>query len=127
MQQILVFFPTFLTKLLVAVEIPDAWFKKFNAVLSAVRIVFVFAKISAITLFFLIDLPSLILDLKIDSLPINLNACLQNAIPAITPFCFAIIFALIFLLLNFIYLVVMSPIGLRSSSKAFFTTEIIYF
>ena len=41
------------TKLLVIVAIPDAWFKKFKAVLSAVSIVFVFAKISAITLFFL--------------------------------------------------------------------------
>ena len=62
-QQILVFF-LLLTKLLVAVEIPDAWFKKFKAVLSAVRIVFVFAKISAITLFF-INFPSFIFDLKL--------------------------------------------------------------
>ena len=51
-QQIFVFFPAFSTKLFVIVAIPDAWFKKFKAVLSAVSIVFVFAKISAITLFF---------------------------------------------------------------------------
>ena len=125
-QQILVFLPTLLTKLLVVVAIPEAWFKKFKAVLSAVSIVFVFAKISAITLFFLINLPSFILDLKIDSFPINLNACLQNSIPAITPFCLAIILAVIFLLLNFTSLVVISPIGLRSSFKAFLTTEFIY-
>ena len=107
-------------------EYPEAWFKKFKAVLSAVSMVFVFAKISAITLFFLINLPSFILDLKIDSFPINLNACLQNSIPAITPFCLAIILAVIFLLLNFTSLVVISPIGLRSSFKAFLTTELIY-
>ena len=127
MQQILVFFPTFLTKLFVVVAIPDAWFKKLSAVLSAVRIVFLFAIISAIILFFFIDLPSFIFDLNNVSFPISLNACLQKSIPATTPFCLAIILAFIFLLFNSISLVVISPIGLRSSSKAFLTTELIYF
>ena len=52
-QQIFIFFPTFFTNLFVSVEIPDEWLRKFNAVLSAIKIVLVFAFTSAITLFFL--------------------------------------------------------------------------
>ena len=95
--------------------IPEAWFKKFKAVLSAIKIVFVLAFISAIILFFLILDPSLTLLMKIDSLPTSLKAALQKSKPAITPFCFAIIFALIFLFLKLISFVVISPFGLRSS------------
>ena len=51
-QQILVFLLIFFTNWLVIVAIPEAWLRKFKAVLSAVKIVFVLALIYAITLFF---------------------------------------------------------------------------
>ena len=51
-QHILVFLLVFFTNLLVNVAIPEAWLRKFKAVLSAVKIVFVLAFIIAITLFF---------------------------------------------------------------------------
>ena len=74
--------------------------KEFKAVLSAIKIVFVLAFISAITLFFLTLDPSLTLLIKIVSLPTSLKAALQKSKPAIIPFCFAIIFALVFLFLK---------------------------
>ena len=71
--------------------------------------------------------PSFTFALKLDSLPINLKAALQKFIPAIIPFCLAIIFAFDFLFLKLIKFVVISPLGFKSSSKAFLTTELIYF
>ena len=100
---------------------PDAWLRKFKPVLSAIKIVFVLALISAITLFFLTLEPSLTLLIKITSLPTSLKAVLQKSNPAIIPFCFAIILALAFLFLKLIKFVVISPSGFRSSSKAFLT------
>ena len=80
-----------------------------------------------IILFFLIFDPSFTLIKKIASLSINLNAALQKFIPATTPFCLAIIFAFDFLFLRLIKLVVISPLGFKSSSKAFLTIRLIYF
>ena len=125
MQQILVFLLTFWTNWLVDEAIPEAWFKKFKAVLSAIKIVFVLAFISAITLFFLTLEPSLTLLIKIVSLPTSLKAALQKSNPAIIPFWFAIIWTLAFLFLKLIKFVVISPPGLRSSSRAFLTTDLI--
>ena len=76
-------------------------------------------------IFFLIFLPSEIFLIKTVSLPINLKAALQNSNPAIIPSCLAMILALIILFFEFIRLVVMSPLGLKSSSRAFFTTVLI--
>ena len=62
---------------MVSEAIPEAWFKKFNAVLSAIKIVLVLAFISAMILFFLTLDPSLTLLVKIDSLPTSLKAALK--------------------------------------------------
>ena len=94
-----------------------------RAVLSAIKIVFVLALIIAITLFFFIFFPSFIFASNLTSLPINLKAVLQKSNPAIIPLCLAIIFALDLLFLKLIKLVVMSPLGFKSSSRAFLTTE----
>ena len=73
MQQILVFLFTFWTNKEVSEAIPEAWLRKFKAVLSAIKIVLVLAFISAMTLFLLTLDPSLTLLIKIDSLPIILK------------------------------------------------------
>jgi len=65
------------------------------------------------------------MNVKIVSFPINLNAALQNSKPAITPSCLAIILALIMLFFLLIMSVVISPLGFRSSSRAFLTTDLI--
>ena len=76
------------------------------------------------TLFFFTFAPSLTFFEKKVSLPIILKAALQKFRPAITPLCFAIIFALAFLSLRRISLVVISPEGLRSSFRACLTIEL---
>jgi hypothetical protein len=63
--------------------------------------------------------------MKAVSFPTSLKAALQKPNPAITPFCFAIIFAVVFLFLKLIQFVVISPLGFRSSSRAFLTTDFI--
>ena len=77
------------------------------------------------TLFFFILEPSLTLLMKIASSPTSLKAALQKSKPAIIPFCFAIIFAVVFLFLKLIKFVVISPLGFKSSSRAFLTTVLI--
>ena len=124
-QQILVFLLIFFTNWLVIVAIPEASLRKFKAVLSAVKIVFVLAFILAITLFFFIFFPSETFFVKMLSLPINLKAVLQNSKPAITPSCLAIILAWIILSFVLKMFVVISPLGFRSSSRAFLTTDLI--
>ena len=85
--------------------------KKFKAVLSAVKIVFVLAFISAIILFFLIFFPSETFFDKNCFSSNNLKAVLQKSNPAIIPSCLAIILALIILFFELMRLVVISPLG----------------
>ena len=55
----------------------------------------------------------------------GIRTILVNSNPATIPSCLAIILALIISFFDFMRLVVMSPLGLRSSSKAIFTTDLI--
>ena len=93
----------------------------------ATKIVLVLALTSAMTLFFLIFVPSFTLALKFTFLSINLKAALQKSNPAITPSCLAIILAFVCLFFILIKLVVISPPGSKSSSRAFLTTKIYIF
>ena len=60
-QQILHFFPTFLTNWFVLVAIPEMWDRKFNATLSPIKIFFKLPSITAIKSPFLIIEPSFFL------------------------------------------------------------------
>ena len=50
---------------------------------------------------------------------------IQKSKPAITPSCLAIILALIILFFSLMMFVVISPLGFRSSFRAFLTTDFI--
>ena len=85
-QQILVFFPTFFTKRLVLVAIPEIWLKKLSATLSPIRIFCTLPSIVAMTSFFLTTDPSFFLALNLICLSIKIKVYFAKSNPAIIPF-----------------------------------------